>query len=539
MRPNKLVIIGIDGATFNCIDPLVREGKLPNLKKFYEEGTVGELLSTYPPISPAAWASFATGKNPAKHGIFDFVTRDKASYENVLVNGSFIKEPRFWELMGDGGLKVGLFNVPMTYPPTPVNGFMLTDENLTPSNKVCFTYPEALSEEINNRFDGYQVRPKVVYNGSNQVEFIQDFYSCFDKREKILAYLLDSFDCDCHVIVIVEADNAQHRFFHLPDELERVYTRIDAIIGDVLERFGPECTYFIISDHGSGPVRKGFYANRWLEKQGFLRFDQSLSFYTKYFLSRLNFHHNARKFMARVHLSWLQSIVKETTKRKITNAFMSFSDIDWLQTKAYSNGMFGSIYVNLVGREPNGIVKPGEEYEQIINDLIRAFSSLRDPDYGTPLVTRILRRDELGATDLTGNCPDLIVETKDYDILFTLKFGFEEKGVFGPLDNTNTGSHKMQGVLMAKGKNILRGQKIENARIIDLAPTFLYLMGAPVLADMDGVILQGLIEKDLLEKMPVKYTERQKMTGFSPEKDFTAEELETLKRNLQGLGYLS
>lgn len=128
MKPiaNKVMVIGLDGATFRVIDPLVARGELPGLARLMAGGTRGTLESTLPPLSPTAWASFITGKNPGKHGIFDFLRRRPGSYEFLPVNGASIRARTLWSRLSEGGVRVGVVNVPMTYPPPPVNGFIIS-----------------------------------------------------------------------------------------------------------------------------------------------------------------------------------------------------------------------------------------------------------------------------------------------------------------------------------------------------------------------------------------------------------------------------
>ncbi|MDO8141482.1 MAG: alkaline phosphatase family protein, partial [Candidatus Brocadiales bacterium] len=121
----KIVVIGIDSATFDIIEPLVNQGKLPVFTRFMKEGVWGRLQSTIPPVTPPAWTSLVTGKNPGKHGIFDFYGYTTNGYERPIINSQAIKAKTLWNILSEGGKSVGIINVPLTYPPEKVNGFLI------------------------------------------------------------------------------------------------------------------------------------------------------------------------------------------------------------------------------------------------------------------------------------------------------------------------------------------------------------------------------------------------------------------------------
>jgi len=122
----KVLVIGLDGATFDLIKPFAAQGQLPHLKKLMDAGAWSELSSTIPPVTASAWTSFMTGKNPGAHGLFDFMQRRKGSYDLVPVSSGERDGKTLWEVAGDAGRKVIVMGVPVTYPPTPVNGLLVT-----------------------------------------------------------------------------------------------------------------------------------------------------------------------------------------------------------------------------------------------------------------------------------------------------------------------------------------------------------------------------------------------------------------------------
>src|SRR5215470_2793630 len=144
---DKLLVIGLDGASFNVLDPLIDRGHLPNIANLISKGSRANLETTFPPITAVAWSSFMTGKNPGKHGIFEFVRRDKASDREVAVNASFRHGKAMWDLLGNAGQSVIVHNFPCTYPPRKVHGILISDF-MTPRDRRDYTYPSELLDEI-------------------------------------------------------------------------------------------------------------------------------------------------------------------------------------------------------------------------------------------------------------------------------------------------------------------------------------------------------------------------------------------------------
>src|SRR5918911_5639420 len=147
-RPfDKVICIGLDGATFDVIDPLVRRGRLPTLSGLLSAGTRAELRSTVPALSAPAWVSFMTGMNPGRHGVFHFRTMTRGALGSDLVGSWMYRGRKIFDEASRGGLRVSAFRVPMTYPPWPVNGVMVSGFP-TPDPQTNFTYPETLGPRI-------------------------------------------------------------------------------------------------------------------------------------------------------------------------------------------------------------------------------------------------------------------------------------------------------------------------------------------------------------------------------------------------------
>src|SRR5260370_25764040 len=126
MAQPKIIIIGLDSATWDLIKPWAAQGLLPNLSQLAEKGVSGELESAIPPLTPPAWTSFMTGQNPGKHGIFHFLEKQPGAYAMRYSNAGSRRAPTLWRMLSGAGHTVGVINVPFTSPPQPVNGFHLS-----------------------------------------------------------------------------------------------------------------------------------------------------------------------------------------------------------------------------------------------------------------------------------------------------------------------------------------------------------------------------------------------------------------------------
>ncbi len=269
----KVIIIGLDGATFDLLKPWAKAGYLPNLKRMMAEGVSGVLESSIPPTTAVAWPSFMTGKNPAKHGLYDFFIKKKNSYEEIPINADMRDGKAIWDILSENGHKVLVLNVPTTYPPSKVNG-VLVSCFLTPSGKRDFIYPPFLLDEIEGKFGKYPLytkTPGAIFNLSEKVigRLLKESMEILSYKIKVLDYLEEKYQSDFIMLHIWETDRIQHDFWHIidpnhprypgkeaEDYKKRIidyYHKIDEEIGKLIEKVGKEAAIFIMSDHGFWP----------------------------------------------------------------------------------------------------------------------------------------------------------------------------------------------------------------------------------------------------------------------------------------------
>ncbi|MCP4535525.1 MAG: hypothetical protein GY832_00090 [Chloroflexi bacterium] len=557
-RVQRLLIIGLDGATLDLIEPWARAGHLPAMADLMARGSYSHLRSVYPVISSAAWASFMTGMNPGKHGLYDFVSRHPESYRLRPVTRQHMSGRSLWRILGDSGLQVGVVNVPMTYPPEPVNGFLVS--GLGTPNHQDFTHPQALGARLLQ--DGYRVNRRVFHQrpGSERA-FMDDTYDISEKLTRSALRLMDEEPWDFFMIVYRGTDEIAHAFWSYMDETHPAhdkvraqpyqdaildcYRRLDQAVQKLVDAAGPETTVLIISDHGTGPLYKDVILNEWLRREGFLVVKPPKT--ARRTLARLGITRaNASRILRALRLSRVESWIKRLLGERIDalprDRWGDFAEvIDWSKTQAYSFGYYGQIYLNVSGREPGGIVPPGEEFERVRQRICESLGRWTDPDDGQPVVSQTFTSEELYHGPHAVNAPDLIVVMRDlaYVTRQGHEFGYKPGVIFTPSPTHETGSHRLNGTLIAAGPGIAKTDgKAPAASLIDVAPTALHLLGCPVPKSIDGQVLTKRLAPDWAAR-PIETCQDDDWAASEPQEEQLSErEEQELLDRLRNLGYL-
>jgi len=556
---SKFLVIGLDGATLDLIEPWANEGKLPVLANLMHKGAYGRLQSVLPVLSSAAWPSFFTGMNPGKHGLYDFVKRVPQSYRLRPVNRENMRGRSLWRILSDSGRKVIVINVPMTYPPEPINGKLIT--GLGTPNYKTFTHPPELTRTLLER--GYQTSRKVAFGPGAEQAYLQESLAIADQNTQTALWLMNEQEWDFLMVVYREPDDMAHFFWHymdpthplhpqekenpLKDAILHYYQKVDQAIGQLLEASGPDTNLMIMSDHGTGAFYKGVLLNEWLRQHGWLviKSDSTLNTlprktFARLGLTRSNISSTLRRMKMGRFERWIKDILGNRIELLPTTSRAEFPDaIDWQKTKAYSFGYHGQIYINLQGREPSGIVSPGDEYDQLCKEISNALLTLIDPEDGKPVVDQVVHRSQVFHGPAFEDAPDLfvIMRALSYITIMGYEIGSKPGEVLVPPHHYQSGCHRMEGVLAMAGPAVRSAGYIGNqASLPDLAPTILHLMGFPVPEDMDGKVLGDL----LLEQKEVKFVQSNADALDLPpvENELTPEQEQELIQQLKNLGYL-
>ena len=528
----RLLIIGLDGATFDLIDPWIAQGRLPRMAALMERGSRGTLRSTFPPATFPAWSSFMTGKNPGKHGLYDFVRLRPEGYRLEFAGARSRTGDTLWKLLSDQGLRVGIMGLPTTYPPEAVNGFMISgfDSPVSTGTDPSFVYPRSLFEELRERTGPYQITDfgQFRVNRRWHIRALDHLHRTLGRKIAIASYLLDKEPWDLFMVLFGESDTVAHHFwaFHDPgspryrrsgredlsNAILSIYQQLDKAIGKLTAGQHPNTSIMILSDHGFGGAGdKVLHINRWLEQKEYLSFRRAGGWKI-----------TGASALRHAGLRWLPLKVQEGLFRRsagLANRLLSetrLGAIDWARTRAFSTEMntLPGIWIHLQERFPQGTVAAGDEYEHVRRNLIADLESLSDPETGRRVVARTHRREDLYHGPCLQEAPDLLLELNldrgySYTCLPTghgsggpairrLKSG-ERLGAKGGSMN---GSHRREGIFLFAGNGAAGGRRLDRLSILDMAPTILSFFGLPVDPDMDGRIIGEVLPEAVREKYP-------------------------------------
>jgi predicted AlkP superfamily phosphohydrolase/phosphomutase len=548
-------VLALDGATYDLLEPWMAAGELPNLKKLYEAGAHGRLHSTIPPLTGPAWATFMTGKSPANHGLLEFFRRASGSYKLELNSRADVDGQSIWRVLSDAGKRVGVLGVPLTWPPESVNGFLVTGL-LTPRAKdVVFTHPPELGGELHKALGRYLLQHTEKYVQDDPMRLADEEFAILENKLDAASYLMDKKPWDFFMLHILGTDVLQHGFWHHMDPshpqhtkeggrryggvILDYYRRVDARLPELLERIPPDSYVLVMSDHGFGPLRLYVNFNTWLLQQGFLHIKRTPLSMLRYAAFRLGYHYRAAWNIG-ARLGIVRLVIRLGRSRQENaqrSMFLSLDDVDWSRTTVYSVGNFGQMYVNLSGREPEGCVEPGDEYDRVLTKLEDALRRMRDPETGEPVIGEILRGSDVWHGRYAERAPDLFFFTTDmkYKAMGLSDFGSDK--VFEALYGTRA-HHKMDGVFMLSGPGVRRDEEIKGADLRDLAPTIYHLMGVPAPDDLDGTVLRDCLTGKLASREVAVRVQQTDTTGDG-QSGYTPEEEAALTDMLRDLGYVS
>jgi predicted AlkP superfamily phosphohydrolase/phosphomutase len=440
-----------------------------------------------------------------------------------------------------------VMNVPVTYPPTPVNGFVIGGM-LSPVSGA-FTYPTDLLDRYAAQMKPYRIAPNVQYKAGNETEFVADLLDLVERRGEYALQLMADFPYDFMMFHFQATDILQHAFWRFVDPTHpqydpeaasrlgpavgQVYQRIDFYVGQMLDRLTEDTTIIVMSDHGFGALHYVVNLNLLLLDHGLLRLKRGAWTRLKTGLFRAGV--TPASVWHLIERTGLQNYVwqvSKSTRNKVVSKFLSFDDVDWSRTLAYSIGHVGQVFVNLKGREPKGIVEPGAEYESVRQRVTEVLRDLRHPETGQPLVDKIVPGDQVVTGPYAHRGPDLHVVMDGYRTIAFPLFATDSHVITRQIRG-DSGCHRMHGVFIARGPEVQVGKQVDDARILDLAPTILHLMGLPVLDDMDGRVLA----EALTTTRPVE----RRSAGSADEgtgAELSAEETAEVEDRLRALGYL-
>ncbi len=486
-----LLVIGWDGATPELVEPWMEDGSLPNLSALRQRGGYAPLRSVLPPLSPAAWTTAITGLNPGRHGIWDFGHLAPGTYRVDPTNARHRQGASLWEIAEAAGLTSAVLNVPMSHPtlPLPRGAFV---PGMGASELEGATWPLDLGARLLSEVPDYRIDSN-MYEHADPADFLEQLLSMTKARGEAAEFLLREVRPDLLFAVFTATDRVQHAFWRqssLPwtdgsrlswrfsSAIKDVYMLLDQSLGRLMEIAGPEATTLVVSDHGFGELEGDLYLNGLLEDMGLLRVRRSST---------------RRKLRAAI-----PRVLERFFPDSSSSPSVGFGDVLWEDTRAFSRGLLGNVWLNLRGRQPLGQVEPGPEAEAVLQQITERLLALREPGgRGKPLIAAVFRGADLYWGPLAGHAPDLVVVPRDYRWMTRSGREIGPPGVITSEPAVrHTGNHRMNGVLVAGGPGIERGVKPSLLRILDLCPTALALLGVEVPRSLDGVPMTDILSCD-------------------------------------------
>jgi len=560
----RVLVIGLDGGTFDLIEPWAAEGYLPNLAHLMSDGCHGYLASTLQPTSAPAWVTFMTGVNQGKHGLYDFVRRRPDGYNLEVTNASQVVAPTMFDIASQLGRRVVTVNIPYTFPPRSINGVMIAGP-FAPAVTRDMVFPTAYFDVLKAIVPDYFILPDYNPRVAEPLAAYADrLLQGIEMRERLSLYLLQTEPWDLFTVVFTATDEVQHAYWHCQDAPEGsplalyrhvirdVYRRVDQAIGAIMAQVNAnshrrETIVIVMSDHGAGPLRWMINLNRWLAEAGYLQFRTDSA-------SPLRWLWAARgKRLVYTYRRYVSAKMRTAIRTRLgahrfdrikggVESVLLTSTIDWRHTRAYALGAGGNIFINLKGREPAGIVQPGTEYERLRQEIADALATLSDPETDHPIVRRVYRREELYHGPFLDQAPDLVIQWDNYSCWGRGRYDsqapiFEAQSHFEFSDLPLSGAHRPEGILIVSGPGIRSGIQIKRARLLDLAPTILSLLAIQPPPEMGGHLLHDVLLEGETEHI-LQATAEGGIGASGRRFDYSPEEAEKISQHLRSLGYL-
>ncbi|MGH2779621.1 MAG: alkaline phosphatase family protein, partial [Actinomycetota bacterium] len=383
----RTVVIGLDGVVWRVLDPLIAEGFMPRLASLRDRGAWGVLESTVPTYTPPAWTSAITGVNPGRHGIYGFIEGNAQSDRRGLVHSGLIEAPTIWEMANDQGVRAGMYNVPLTYPPQAMDGWMVSGM-MTPgwgeSQRGFASWDKGdvdLEAQILSWAPDYVVDMSADWERDwRDASLCGRALEVLRQRFTVLEQLLELDPPDVLFTVLETPDRLQHVYYRYLDpsdplydsdqgrvlrpEVIRCYQAMDRIVGLLDDYAGADGGAIVCSDHGFTAWEASVHTNALLQRWGYLKLKPGAAL--------------MQTSVARKVVPLGKRLLPARVAREAKNR--TFAAVDWAKTRAFSSPVpQQGVFVNLRGREQHGIVDPGE-LGQLKKEIAGRFADLRGPD---------------------------------------------------------------------------------------------------------------------------------------------------------------
>lgn len=503
----KLFILGIDGGTFDIIDPMVSAGLLPHLNRVLKDSASARTTCTWPVHTAPGWVSLVSACHPGNHSVYAFFDTQEPNYRARIMGSQSTGCTVFWDWLAAAGLTVGIINVPMSHPPKKLPGYQIS---WPLANTLRYSYPADLLSELAVAEAHFQSDLHTMFRG--EMGYIHEALPNVRARFASLKYLMNKYPVDVVMFVLTEADRVSHHYWQYSDSthpgfeeppdpayktaIRDIYVELDGLLGNILELLPDECSLSIVSDHGFGPGHSSFNVHFWLEHLGLFKTQKC----------------PPEQSLQTGQASWFSH---------------DGCQVDWDNTKMYMPvpGSFG-LNINLKGRQARGAVAPADK-DALLKEISAGLAEVKYPASGKPLFQTILRAEEAFPGPHMGSAPDLFLMPADESLMVV---GSLEGPLWGRSEQT--GLHRYEGMWIHRSQKTRCGRSQQRVRLIDVIPT--------VLAEM-GVACPPTEGRPVTEIFSTPVGQHQSQAGADPlAKHGKDEEWEDadLTRRLRAMGYL-
>ncbi len=506
-RANRILVIGLDMGDLGLIEKWSLEGFLPTFRSLMADGMWGKLKTTAEALHTSSWPTIFTGTLPGKHGVYYPHQPHPGRQQAAHIGPDQYGVRSFWQILDRAGKRCIVLDAPETFPATGFTGVQIFEWGTWAWYWKRMTTPVEIEKQLTAKFGPYPLKleAKRLGLGMPDLDYLhRQLIAGAAQKAAISKWLMRSRPWDLLVVTFAELHPAGHYLwpenalisptngsasvnFAAP-ELRDIYAAVDAAIGEIVKDCGDDVTVFVISGDGVGPNHCAWHLlPPVLSRSGFTGTP---------FSTEPGNGHSKRSLLDCVRSAVpprLRSEIQSRLPWQLRHwlAFrLAAANTDWSRTTAFAlpADLEGCIRINLRGREPQGIVEPGSQYEDICSELTEVLRKLINPATGRPAVREVCRIDSLFPGDRRDHLPDLTViwnDEAEIREVYSERVGLVSETPIDP----RTGTHYPLGFMIVAGSRSKTG-KIEAGHIADLAPTVLTHFDINPPSDMDGRALE-------------------------------------------------
>jgi predicted AlkP superfamily phosphohydrolase/phosphomutase len=543
-KNRKMLAIGLDGATFDAIEPLMKEGDLPHLSRLVEEGASGRLASVFPPVTRPAWFCLSTGMTPDQTSLYDHTTVLGADYRLSQASHISYSGRSVWDILSRAGKKVHVLAYPWLYPVYPLNGIMVSGMGGVWEGQSV--YPETFRKEIRSIL-GEDPSLVVRYHDRKYEDadlFLRDMSKSLSQKVRLAEYVIKQRQWDFLWLVFSESDWLQHRLWHAFDQkhvnfpgkenhqshlFRKGWSEIDAALGKLLNLLDGDTDVLVVSDHGFGSNNHVFKINAWLKEKGYLK-ERSLA-RNRGEEVKIRIYKVLRRLGEKLHLARFNSLYEKGRKLAGTlGRDDAVGLIDLVNSQVFDPGHTNPTAILYINQNIN---RQCPEFVELKRSLEKDLSRLEEAT-GLQVKWRSPREGGkwLGDKVLV---PDYILMMGGGGCVFNKTDMSGPLILNQPYSSRHTGSHREEGILIFRSHDGI-SQRLEGCSVADIVPTLLYAFQMPVPKRLPGRVIYELFPEGWRKDHPVIWVDTPDSNPLVGDKLMDSEE-KAIKDQLKGLGY--